>query len=433
MEEQPEADAKESLLSLESLKAERATLLNDLVALEQKKGSRGAEENDKAIQALIEKIEALDQGLKRENDRIHAQQRHKREELEEHYRNKFMTLEKITASTSRSMIVVELLILMVVLLGAGVWSGGVSIESIKAYFEPGYPALKGVVVFSGGVSAALLSLLFFYGFQYFLNKSKKTRLEQELYLALQEAYSEGLSHSTVGHARSQGSKASYSAAGHRSPKGLKTRSVAIQKQNQALKARKAMQSYIDSPSLRLRERLDGHLEKLESKSLYMLISALTIAVMGVVILFQWGDPTEIKDFATIPLSKLLLVYAPKAGMVLAIEYVAFFFLRMYRETLNEIKYYHNELTNLDSKEHGLAIARQLENKEVVLQEVVGVLMQTERNHVLNAGQTTVEIEKIRAENSLFENMSGAFSGRRSGGAGAQAGRSHDKKKAQGEG
>lgn len=89
-------------------------------------------------------------------------------------------------------------------------------------------------------------------------------------------------------------------------------------------------------------------------------------------------------------------FAPRLALVLLIELFAFFFLSLYKSSLSEIKYFQNELTNIESKQ--LALRAAIDSKDAaLLGDVVGKFASTERNHILSKDQTTIELEKVRID------------------------------------
>lgn len=90
-------------------------------------------------------------------------------------------------------------------------------------------------------------------------------------------------------------------------------------------------------------------------------------------------------------------YIPRLSLVVFAEVFAYFFLRLYKSGLDDIKYYQNELTNVELKLSALKTALAMKDNEI-LKLVIGELAKVERNFVLKKDETTVEIEKIKTEN-----------------------------------
>lgn len=96
--------------------------------------------------------------------------------------------------------------------------------------------------------------------------------------------------------------------------------------------------------------------------------------------------------------ELLVYFIPRVSLVLLIEIFAYFFLRLYKQSLSEIKYFQNEITNVESKQLAVSIMSGNQSSEL-MSRVVESLSSTERNFVLNKDQTTVELERERLSNS----------------------------------
>jgi hypothetical protein len=85
------------------------------------------------------------------------------------------------------------------------------------------------------------------------------------------------------------------------------------------------------------------------------------------------------------------------SLVVFIEIFAFFFLRLYRSSLDEVKYFQNELTNVEMRLVALEAALVLGHSGA-LDTTINQLARTERNSILKKGESTVDLEKLRAEN-----------------------------------
>ena len=73
----------------------------------------------------------------------------------------------------------------------------------------------------------------------------------------------------------------------------------------------------------------------------------------------------------------------------------------------EIKYFQNEMTNIESR--FLALYAAVNSGELKsMQEVVLLLAKTERNYVLQKGQTTVGLEHLRYEKETLTSVAENF-------------------------
>ncbi|MBW5416391.1 coiled-coil domain-containing protein 30 [Pseudomonas sp. MAG002Y] len=104
------------------------------------------------------------------------------------------------------------------------------------------------------------------------------------------------------------------------------------------------------------------------------------------------------EIDAIPEDKTAFVayFIPRLSLVLLIEVFAYFFLKLYKASLQEIKYFQNEMTNSEAKLVALKCSIMTSDAPAT-SEVIRALACTERNGVLEKGQTTADIEKNRIE------------------------------------
>jgi hypothetical protein len=132
-----------------------------------------------------------------------------------------------------------------------------------------------------------------------------------------------------------------------------------------------------------RDRVSDEISSLRSSArshlLYGLAFCLfSLSALGVFAFYQ--DSSRIEQF----LGKEVFY---RMGFALLLQAVGFFFLRLYVRNHTDIKYYNNELTNLDMKEAGLRIA--FENKKLSLAKPLMSLIHTERNFILKKGESSI--------------------------------------------
>ncbi|WP_153066870.1 hypothetical protein [Xanthomonas arboricola] len=139
-----------------------------------------------------------------------------------------------------------------------------------------------------------------------------------------------------------------------------------------------------------RIRLSQEIEALAKRGNVNLILGMTTAFFGLTVLTlsvlmapQTGSDTYFFQY-----------FIPRFTLAVVIELLSFFFLKLYKQTLSEIKYFQNEMTNCESKAMAVTLASQSENS-TALAKVIELFATTERNFVLQKGQTTVELERER--------------------------------------
>ena len=146
-------------------------------------------------------------------------------------------------------------------------------------------------------------------------------------------------------------------------------------------------------------RLGEELRALSRRGNVNLSLGITTAIVGMVILgtflFTLPPADDALDFAE--------SFLPRISLVILIEVFAYFFLRLYSNSLIEIKYFQNEITNIESKTMALLAATHPGN-EKSMKDVIVRLSQTERNYVLRKGQTTVDVERFKMEKETVASL-----------------------------
>lgn len=153
-------------------------------------------------------------------------------------------------------------------------------------------------------------------------------------------------------------------------------------------------------------RIEDELKRLIRSATTNLALGVAIAITGIIALSifvfpnianLFSPPTPL-DFGTATTSAITFHYGSRFSLVISIEILAYFFLRLHRSKLIEIKYYQNELTNLELKYISLSAALRA-NDPNTFHQVIDTLSKTERNHILEKGQSTTELKKIEYENN----------------------------------
>ena len=94
---------------------------------------------------------------------------------------------------------------------------------------------------------------------------------------------------------------------------------------------------------------------------------------------------------------------PRMTLAIFAELLTLFFLRVYRTCLADMKYFQNELTNVDFRFAALERAIKI-GDAALLSSVVRGFSETERNFVLAPGESTVEIERGKTETTMMRDM-----------------------------
>lgn len=143
------------------------------------------------------------------------------------------------------------------------------------------------------------------------------------------------------------------------------------------------------------ERLEREIDKQGSRANTNLCIALFVAAVGVAILGWLVN--DVNVMISSPPSghdnqMLFYIGAFVAKLILSISanVFAFFFLSTYRRNLSEIRYFHNELTNIQARVLSVYIALE-KSLEPSLADALRGLSTTERNFILKKDETTVDL------------------------------------------
>lgn len=100
---------------------------------------------------------------------------------------------------------------------------------------------------------------------------------------------------------------------------------------------------------------------------------ITLLGLGLLGFTVYAEPIDVTD-----LTGTLSHYLPRVSLVIFIEVFAYFFLRLYKSSLGEIKYFQNELTGVEARY--IALKTSLGTKDAkILGEVITTLAAIDRN------------------------------------------------------
>lgn len=141
------------------------------------------------------------------------------------------------------------------------------------------------------------------------------------------------------------------------------------------------------------QRLESEIDRLNRRGGVNLAIGSTIALIGILSLayFLYSAPDIVGGL------DFFIHHLPKLSFVIVVELFAYFFLRLYKNGFDEIKYFQNEITNIEMKVMSLKYAQDFKSEDMI-KELVIHLMKTERNFILEKGQSTVSIEKDKLQN-----------------------------------
>ncbi len=158
---------------------------------------------------------------------------------------------------------------------------------------------------------------------------------------------------------------------------------------------------VENVFLKTLDRLYTEISSLTRRGNLNLSLGIFTTIIGLTILGYF-----VLEIDSIPEDKMAFIahFIPRLSLVLLIEVFAYFFLKLYKSSLSEIKYFQNEMTNTEAKLVALKCSI-MTCDESTTSQVIQTLTNTERNAILEKGQTTAEIEKSKIEQQNISTIS----------------------------
>lgn len=124
-------------------------------------------------------------------------------------------------------------------------------------------------------------------------------------------------------------------------------------------------------------RLNTEISRNRTVGITHLFFGILITLVGLFVLTFFVFNTPIIESAS-DWDVLVYYFVPRLSLVLLIEFFAYFFLRLYRDSVDKINYFQNELTNIEWKFSGLLLALDMDDKKCKMDSAM-VLLATDRN------------------------------------------------------
>ena len=145
--------------------------------------------------------------------------------------------------------------------------------------------------------------------------------------------------------------------------------------------------------LDLKDRIDDEIDRLTKSSSVNLTIGIAASLIAIIIL---GYSILFMTTKSINTTSFLIQFLPRLSFVVFIEILSFFFLKIYKTLLEDIKYFNNEKTNVDFKIISLETAIFRGDKSLI-DTVIAEFIKTERNFKLGKYESTVALEKSKNE------------------------------------
>lgn len=153
-------------------------------------------------------------------------------------------------------------------------------------------------------------------------------------------------------------------------------------------------------------RLENEITQLSKRGdIYIIIGSILTIAAGYILYLSMGglqySGDDVRGVYALGFTKHeLLVMSVKISIVFFVEVFAFYYLRLYREIIKDVKYYRNEITNIEARLLALYAIDSSKHSEA-LNGLVDELSKVERNFVIDKKHTTVELEKSKHDSNVM--------------------------------
>lgn len=165
-----------------------------------------------------------------------------------------------------------------------------------------------------------------------------------------------------------------------------------------------------------RQRLMLEIKYQKNTSYFNLLVSIVLSVLALSVMWLYAFDTKAVTAGVSPsidnvITWLDFAYVaiPKFGLALFIELVALSFYKTYKTNLDNIKYYQNELTSIESRRIAL-YASIMKNNDDNIKSCVDTLLKIDRNFKLSDGESTIELEKLKLDYSYLSKVIKSFKG-----------------------
>jgi hypothetical protein len=131
----------------------------------------------------------------------------------------------------------------------------------------------------------------------------------------------------------------------------------------------------------------------------ILFSSIALAVLAWPLVSAAFYPPPELTSADLTTRGILRTYLPRFSVGLLLQFVGFFFLRLYVANELDLKHNKNEITNIELKMMALQLSKEFDDA-FSKKEIMKSLAQTERNFILKKNEKSVSIESLSEYNDL---------------------------------
>ena len=149
----------------------------------------------------------------------------------------------------------------------------------------------------------------------------------------------------------------------------------------------------------LTTNIEKYINNIQRNSIVNLI----IGILGTLLIISILAITIISNEIYSNYQETIIRFLPRLTLIIFIQLFTFFFLRLYRNNLEDAKYFQNELTNLTARVSAIKISYILKNNDN-LNEIIKEMASIERNFKLNINESLIGLEKSKIDLEFDKNI-----------------------------
>tara|TARA_Y100000815_G_scaffold275793_1_gene317784 strand:- start:21771 stop:22910 length:1140 start_codon:yes stop_codon:yes gene_type:complete len=148
----------------------------------------------------------------------------------------------------------------------------------------------------------------------------------------------------------------------------------------------------------IKNRIQDECNRLNKQAIINLFLCFFIAFI-LMTLIGYTSITSTNDNKLISLELFAVRYIPRIIGVIGLLTMFLYFTKLYKTNIVDVKYYQNELTNIEILQVTWQTAS-ITDSDDILKELLSKLSQIDRNSIISKDQTSIEIERIKIENEI---------------------------------
>lgn len=137
-------------------------------------------------------------------------------------------------------------------------------------------------------------------------------------------------------------------------------------------------------------RIQNQITESNKRGNWNLTFGILFAVTGGFVLYTFISNDNFLTYDIKNIETFLISFLPRISIIILIEVFSYFFLRLYKLSIDDVKYFQNEMTNLETKFLALEVAIHSSDKDRI-DLCITDLLSVERNPIFDNNKITKEV------------------------------------------